>query len=248
MLSSSSSWWLHIPGNGRTPPPGLVLGVRLLGQVGPLLGLRQVHLGLAELAEVDRGDLLSLLDLLLVSLDLLLQLLHQVRHPLRVLPVLCLLERELLDPSLSLPEVLVSVSHPPLLGVELGLELPAPGVHLLHHLPPPLDRVRLSVIKLHLQVLRLGLLLPPVPLQSLSLLLLRSQLLREAGGVHHELLGALVGHGRLALRLIRFTSQVGQVGLQLPLGADEALVLDGEVGEVLVGVGQVLLSLAPRPA
>ena len=49
---------LHIPGNGGTPAPGLVLGIRLLSQVRTLLGLGQVHLGLAELAQVDRSNLL----------------------------------------------------------------------------------------------------------------------------------------------------------------------------------------------
>ena len=41
-----------------------------------------------ELGEVDGGNLLGLLDLLLVGPDLALKLVHQVPHPLRILPVL----------------------------------------------------------------------------------------------------------------------------------------------------------------
>ena len=46
---------------------------------------------LPELGEVERGDLLRLLDLLLVGLDLVLQLVHHLLHPLVVLVVLVLL-------------------------------------------------------------------------------------------------------------------------------------------------------------
>ena len=45
---------------------------------------------LPELGEVERGDLLRLLDLLLVGLDLVLQLVHHLLHPLVVLVVLIL--------------------------------------------------------------------------------------------------------------------------------------------------------------
>ena len=45
-----------------------------LGKPGPLLGLLQLLLSLPELGQVEGGDLLRLLDLLLVRLDLRLQL------------------------------------------------------------------------------------------------------------------------------------------------------------------------------
>ena len=49
---------------------------------------------LPELGEVERCDLLRLLDLLLVGLDLVLQLVHHLLHPLVVLVVLILWGRE----------------------------------------------------------------------------------------------------------------------------------------------------------
>ena len=52
------------------------------------LGLLKLLLGLPELGQVEGSDLLGLLDLLLVSLDLCLQLGRQVAHPVLVLLVL----------------------------------------------------------------------------------------------------------------------------------------------------------------
>merc|ERR1712113_579274 len=58
---------------------------RVLGKPGALLSLLKLLLSLPELGQVEGGDLLSLLDLLLVSLDLLLQLGGQLGHPVLVL-------------------------------------------------------------------------------------------------------------------------------------------------------------------
>ena len=52
-------------------------GGRLLGQVGPLLGLPQPSLRLPELGQVERRDLLGFLYLLLVRPHLLLQLVRK---------------------------------------------------------------------------------------------------------------------------------------------------------------------------
>ena len=71
-------------------------------QPGPLLCLFQLLLGLPELGQVEGGNLFGLLNLLLVSLDLLLQLAGQLSHPVLILLVLVDLERELLDLALSL--------------------------------------------------------------------------------------------------------------------------------------------------
>merc|ERR1719195_645516 len=72
-----------------------------LGHLGAVLGLLQLLLSLAELGQVEGGDLLGLLNLLLVSLDLALQLAGQVGHAVLVLPVLVILELELLDLAVS---------------------------------------------------------------------------------------------------------------------------------------------------
>ena len=57
---------------------------------------------LPVLGQVEGGNLFGLLNLLLVSLDLLLQLAGQLSHPVLILLVLVDLERELLDLALSL--------------------------------------------------------------------------------------------------------------------------------------------------
>ena len=70
-------------------------------KLGALLNLLQLLLCLPELGQVEGGDLLGLLDLLLVGLDLGLQLGGQVGHPVLVLLVLTGSEGELLALALS---------------------------------------------------------------------------------------------------------------------------------------------------
>ena len=77
----------------------MLLRLSLLGNA------QQVGLHSPELGQVESGDLLGLLNLLLVGLDLALQLVDQGLHPLMVLPVLILLVSELLDVPLRLPEL-----------------------------------------------------------------------------------------------------------------------------------------------
>merc|ERR1711951_194359 len=70
------------------------------GQLGPLLCFLQLLLGLAEFGQVQSSDLLGLLDLLLVSPDLLLKLGSKLSHPVLVLVVFVLLELQFLDAAL----------------------------------------------------------------------------------------------------------------------------------------------------
>ena len=97
-VSSSLHLLLRLDGGAASPSPchGVLLGLRLLRDS------QQVRLHCAELGQVEGGDLLGLLDLLLVGLDLLLQLAVQLGHPLLVLLVLLLLEGQLLDLPLGL--------------------------------------------------------------------------------------------------------------------------------------------------
>ena len=97
-----STYWGH-----RRSPGSSVLGNVVLADLASLLRLLEVLLGLAELGQVDGGDLLGLLDLLLVGLDLLLQLLHKISDSVLVLFVLLLLEEEFLDATLTLGDGLV---------------------------------------------------------------------------------------------------------------------------------------------
>ena len=85
-------------GGAATASTGL--GQSLLVQIGSLRAPRQVGLHLPELGQVEGGDLLGLLNLLLVRLDLALELVNEALHPLVVLPVLILLVGQFLDVSL----------------------------------------------------------------------------------------------------------------------------------------------------
>ena len=89
--------------DGGAAGPSTVLGEGLLVGVGALSGVGHAVLGLPVLGQVEGGDLLRLLDLLLVGLDLALQLVDQGLHPLVVLAVLILLVGQLLDVPLRPP-------------------------------------------------------------------------------------------------------------------------------------------------
>merc|ERR1712001_319399 len=101
-------------------------------QPGALLSFFQLLLGLPELGQVEGGDLLGLLDLLLVGLDLLLQLAGQLGHPILVLLVLVDLERELLDLALSLLVALLVLSSPSLDVSKFDLKLTDAALELCH--------------------------------------------------------------------------------------------------------------------
>ena len=87
---------------GCAASPSTVLSEGLLVRVGALGGIGDAVLGLPVLGQVEGGDLLGLLNLLLVGLDLALQLVNETLHPLVVLPVLVLLVAQLLDLALRL--------------------------------------------------------------------------------------------------------------------------------------------------
>ena len=125
-----------------------------------------------------------------------------------VLPVLILLVGQLLNPPLALPQVLLGIAHPPVLSVQLGLQLPDAGVHLGHGLLAALQGVLLGIIEASLEVLDLGLKQLAVPVEGLGHLLLCAELIGEAGRVDHGLLGLLVGEAALVGHLIQVSLQM----------------------------------------
>ena len=98
---------------------GSGLGQDLLIEVSALHTDREVVLNLAVLGQVQGGDLLCLLNLLLVGLDLALELVNQSLHPLLVLLVLVDGVGKLLDTTLRLAQVFGSVSQTSVLSVQL---------------------------------------------------------------------------------------------------------------------------------
>merc|ERR1712098_293272 len=93
------------------------------GKLGSLLSLLKLLLGLAELSQVEGGNLLSLLNLLLVGLDLHLQLAGKLRHTVLVLLVLTLGKGKLLGLALSSLVSLGGLSSAGLGAGKLSLEL-----------------------------------------------------------------------------------------------------------------------------
>merc|ERR1719410_3344974 len=99
-----------------------------------VLGGLQLLLGFPELGQVEGGDLLRVLDLLLVRPRLALQLLHQLAQLLKVLLVLLAGELQLLYGPISPDRRLVSLAAPHLRGPELVLEHPHLLLQLGDHL------------------------------------------------------------------------------------------------------------------
>merc|ERR1719195_707452 len=219
----------------------------LFGSVSSGGGITQSSGNLAVLGEVEGGDLLGLLDLLLVALDLALQLVDEPLHALVVLLVLVPGEGQFLDGPLGLAEVLQDVGVAPALGVQLGLQLADAGLHLDHGLPAALQGVDLGLVSARAGVLALGLQQLLVLLQRHGQLLLAAELVSQAGGVHHSSGGLLLGHPRLVGHLVQVALQLVVLGLQLPPGGGDGLVDVAQVRHVLVSVGQLLLGGASLP-
>merc|ERR1719281_1095795 len=116
----------------------------LFSSISSSSGVSQSSGNLAVLGQVQGGDLLGLLDLLLVAPDLALQLVNEALHPLVVLLVLVTSEGELLDGPLSLAEVLHNIGVAPGLSIQLRLQLTDASLHLDHGLPAALQSVHLG--------------------------------------------------------------------------------------------------------
>merc|ERR1719516_280051 len=129
----------------------------LFVSVGSSLSVSQGSGHLPVLGQVEGSDLLSLLDLLLIGLDLALELVDQSLHPLVILPVLISLERKFLDSSLRLAEVLGNITIAPGLGIQLRLQLADTSLHLDHGLPSTFQCIHLGLISPLASILALSL-------------------------------------------------------------------------------------------
>merc|ERR1719189_2585493 len=185
-----------------------------LSHLGTVLGLLQLLLSLAELGQVEGGDLLGLLDLLLVGLDLALQLAGQVGHAVLVLPVLVVLELELLDLAVSLLVSLHVLAGVGLDVAELNLKLPQLGLH---------GSLALS--------------------EGGGVVLLGPQLVSQAGRVNHRLLGLLLGALGLVQQVVNLGLHGVQGSLHTALVPGGAGVDGGHLVDSVAGVAQLGLGL-----
>merc|ERR1719208_247004 len=192
--------FLSVTKDGISVEMNIVVGKRLVRRVesilshsGAILSLLQLLLSLAELGQVEGSNLLGLLDLLLVGLDLLLELACQVGHAVLVLPVLVILELELLDLALSLLVRLHVVSCAGLDVAELNLQLADASLELGHGVLATTHCALVGVSQPVLQLSKLGLHASLALAEGGHVILLRSQLVSKASSANHGLLGLLLG-------------------------------------------------------
>merc|ERR1719336_1272523 len=218
-----------------------------LSEPGTVLGLLQLLLGLPELGQVEGGDLLGLLDLLLVGLDLGLQLASEVAHGHLVLLVLVVLELELLDLTLSLLVTLQVVTGASLHVAQLDLQLPDAGLELGHGGLASFHGGLVGIGQTVLHIGHGGLKGPLVLGLDSNMVLLSTELISKASSIDHGLLGLL-------LRALGLVEHVVDLGLQSVDGAlDPALVGGGARVDVVhlvdghAGLGQLGLGLPLSP-
>ena len=72
-------------------------------------------------------------------------------------------------------------------------------------------------------------------------ILLLAQLVSQAGGISHGLLGAVLGVAKLAVHLVQVGLHGLDIGLQLALLAGEGTGLGRQLVDAVVGVSQLVL-------
>merc|ERR1719322_452492 len=165
----------------------------ILSHSGSVLGLLKLLLGLAELGQVEGSDLLSLLNLLLVGLDLRLELGGKVGHAVLVLSVLIILELEFLDLALSSLVRLHVLSSLGLDIAKLNLEFTDASLELGHGRLATTHGSVIGISKTVLKFSKLGLKSSLALTEAGGVVLLRSELISKSGGINHGLLGLLLG-------------------------------------------------------
>merc|ERR1719418_71581 len=238
--------WNNRIRNKKTPNNHLINspGLEDHGELGSLLGLLQLLLSLAELGQVEGSDLLSLLDLLLVGLDLALQLAGQLGHAVLVLLVLALGEGQLLGLALSPLEGLGGLTSAALGGGQLSLQLADLALQLGHG---GLASLQSSVLSIGQTSLQFSQCIRQRVLASSKcghMLLLRAELISQAGSVNHGLLGLILGILGSHQHTVHLGLEGVDAGLQLAL-ASHVTTIDGlHVVDSRAGVSNVILQLS----
>merc|ERR1719186_580810 len=225
--------------NGATSL-GLSSGQHLLIEVTPLCGLGQASLSLAVFGQVEGGNFLRFLNLLLVALDFLLELVNECLHAFVVLAIFVSLEGELLDLALALPQVLLGISETPVLSIKFRFELPDAALHFAHGLLSSLECVLLGIVKTDLGVLGLSFKQLAVAFQSLGILLFSAELISEAGGIDHGCLSLCFGICSFGCHLIEISPKCLHLLFQLMLASRNGLVEASLFSKSLVGIGELL--------
>merc|ERR1719192_2814359 len=216
-------------------------------ELGTLLHLLQLLLGLPELGQVEGGDLLGLLDLLLVGLDLGLQLGGQVGHPVLVLLVLAGGEDQLLALALSTLVSFGGLSSASLGASELGLQLVDLVLQLGHGGLATLGGGVLGIGKTSLELSQLvvqGLLGGSL---GKSVVLLGTELVSKTSSVDHRLLGLLLGVLGSAEHGVHLSLDGVDGSLESALGGHIAAVDDLHVVDGVAAISDLHLELPLGP-
>merc|ERR1719210_1357008 len=163
-----------------------------LSHLGAVFGLLQLLLSLPELGQVEGSNLLSLLDLLLVGLDLLLQLLGKFRHLVLVLLIFLLLELQLLNPPLRLLVSLGALRGPALNSSQLNLHLSDAALQLGHGCTATLHSHVIGLSQTVLQFIDLRLKSPLGLLLVGSMVLFSAEFISQPSSINHSPLGLLL--------------------------------------------------------
>ena len=147
-------WW-GSAGACRAPILRSQLAYLALGLLGPLGSVLQLVLHLAEFGEIERGNLLGLLELPLVGLDFVLQFLDEVLQTHLTLLLLLGLEGEVLEAAVVLLHLLERVLVVALLHLELSLKLTNALLKLLYETFAAFQRIRLRLVEPTLKLLHL---------------------------------------------------------------------------------------------
>merc|ERR1719208_664362 len=243
--------FLSVTKDGISVEMNIVVGKRLVRRVesilshsGAILSLLQLLLSLAELGQVEGSNLLGFLNLLLVGLDLLLELGGQVGHAVLVLPVLVILELELLDFTVGLLVRLHVLSGAGLDIAELNLELTDASLKLGHGRLATTHGTLIGVSKTVLEFSKLGLKSSLALAEGRDMVLFRSELISKSCGINHGLLGLLLGVLGLVQKVINLSLHGVESSLNTSLVSRSSGVDGVHLVDCIASISQLGLSLS----
>merc|ERR1719208_442092 len=243
--------FLSVTKDGISVEVNIVVGKRLVRRVesilshsGAILSLLQLLLSLAELGQVEGSNLLGFLNLLLVGLDLLLELGGQVGHAVLVLPILVILELELLDFTVGLLVRLHVLSSAGLDIAKLNLELTDASLQLGHGRLATTHSALIGVSKTVLKFSKLGLKSSLALGEGGGVVLFRSGLISKSGGINHGLLGLLLRVLGLVQKVINLSLHGVEGSLNTSLVSRSSGVDGVHLIDSIASISQLGLSLS----
>merc|ERR1719158_2169848 len=201
-------------------------------------------MSLAELGQVEGSNLFSLLDLLLVGLDLHLQLAGQLRHAVLVLLVLTLGKGKFLGLALGSLVSLGGLSSARLGGGKLGLELTDLALQLGHG---RLARLQGNILGIGQTSLKFSKSIGERVLassKSSNMFLFSTELISKTSSINHGLLGLVLSILGRDKHTINLSLEGVDGGLKLTLASHVAGIDGLHVVDSGSGVSNIILELS----